>query len=167
MVNAAARKKRDRTSEKPVWEVEVDSEITEQIVEHVEDEQLSEVNRNNMENIRNVAVDEMDAFLDETILSLERVELDAPATSASSSLLLLRERSDFSALAVGSSDSRRSVALYAKGAKVSFRAKSGGCASRWWPSCFNTLQLLLQQVKILRNDDALPLLLDYALVAGV
>jgi len=70
------RSRRDGASDRPAWAEDVDQESAEPILAHHEDEDLTEEDRVTMEHARACAVDETDAFLDETLLRLERHGLD-------------------------------------------------------------------------------------------
>jgi hypothetical protein len=71
------KKKASQPQEIPPWTAEVSNESAEPITEHQEDEQFSQEERENMDTLRNLAVDEMEAHLNDTLVNLGRNEANA------------------------------------------------------------------------------------------
>ncbi|KAG4245463.1 hypothetical protein PC116_g6748 [Phytophthora cactorum] len=61
----------------PAWTANVEDESIEAIPENEENEPLSKDYRTAMMNLRELAIDGMDTYLNETISSLQRNEMDA------------------------------------------------------------------------------------------
>ncbi|GMF42486.1 unnamed protein product [Phytophthora fragariaefolia] len=72
-----SKKKWNKSIIPPAWETQVASENVKPILEHHEDEQLSNEERQDMAALRDLAVDKMDKFLNTSILSLEHDDLDS------------------------------------------------------------------------------------------
>jgi len=77
VAGAMIKKKASQPQEIPPWTAEVSAESAEPITEHQEDEQLSQEERENMDTLRNLAVDEMEAYLNDTLVNLGRNEANA------------------------------------------------------------------------------------------
>nr|KAE8920948.1 hypothetical protein PF009_g28766 [Phytophthora fragariae] len=71
----------DQPEELPAWAAEVSKESAEPIMEHEEDEQLSREDRDQMDTLRDLAVDEMETYLNDTIVNLGRNETNAFASA--------------------------------------------------------------------------------------
>ncbi|KAJ8550455.1 hypothetical protein ON010_g10613 [Phytophthora cinnamomi] len=69
--------KADKSVKHLAWAAQVTSECVESIPVHHEDEQLSKEEREDIEVLRDLALEEMDTYLDTTIWSLECNELDS------------------------------------------------------------------------------------------
>ncbi|KAE9285368.1 hypothetical protein PF008_g26933 [Phytophthora fragariae] len=79
VAGAMIKKKKtiDQPEELPAWAAEVSKESAEPIMEHEEDEQLSREDRDQMDTLRDLAVDEMETYLNDTIVNLGRNETNA------------------------------------------------------------------------------------------
>ncbi|KAJ8571857.1 hypothetical protein ON010_g4976 [Phytophthora cinnamomi] len=71
------KKRRSDSTDEPEWAADVAAESSEVPIERDEEASLSFEDRTQIEGLREVAIDEMEHYLDETIASLRRNELDA------------------------------------------------------------------------------------------
>eukprot|EP00644_Phytophthora_capsici_P018047 jgi/Phyca11/547549/estExt2_Genewise1Plus.C_PHYCAscaffold_250206 len=65
------------TDELPPWAEDVEAESSEPILEHKEDEPLSSEDRAWIKNLRALAIDDVNEYLDKKVSPLKRLELDA------------------------------------------------------------------------------------------
>ncbi|KAE9279727.1 hypothetical protein PR003_g28152 [Phytophthora rubi] len=134
------KKKREDSTVEPPWAAAVAAEGCSAVPEREEEVALSQEDRNQIEGFREIAIDDMEAYLDETIAALQRNEMDSVRS------VVQRFRSLSVYFRKSAKGSNRLGALQREQLNVKaheVKKPIVDCATRW-NSCWQMLQRMIE-----------------------